>query len=196
MTLSYSNLAINSQASVNVNNDTLVLNYTGTSPAGAIRTLLVTGFNAGRWNGPGLNSSAAANDATSLTALGYKDTGSSIIIKYADYGDNNLDGVVDTTDFRMFLDGFAGTSGTSWSTGDYTYDNKVDVANDFNLFFVSYLNQGGARGDLASIVIGDSALSASQRGQLLAVIPEPGSLTALGLLTVLLPRRRARIHLP
>ncbi len=57
-----------------------------------------------------------------------------LYLKRAKYGDSNRDGKVDATDFQMFLDGLAATNGSSWSQGDYTYDGRVDLGNDFNLF--------------------------------------------------------------
>jgi hypothetical protein len=100
------------------------------------------------------------------------DNGSAVIVKYTYYGDNNLDGVVNTTDFQMFLNGLA-ASGSSWSSGDYTYDGKVDLGNDFNLFLRGYLSQGNSLGELGPVVMADSALSQGQKAQLMALVPEP-----------------------
>jgi autotransporter-associated beta strand protein len=185
VTLSTSALTINSKATVDVNNDTLVLNYTGATPVSTIRSLLISGFNGGNWNGSGIDSSAAGGDASFHTALGYKDTGSSIIVKYTYYGDNNLDGKVDASDFQMLLDGLVSTNASSWSQGDYTYDGRVDLGNDFNLFLAGYLAQGNALGDLAPIVLADAELSNSQRQQLLGIVPEPDSLALIGAISSL-----------
>ncbi len=59
---------------------------------------------------------------------------SAILVKYTYYGDNNLDGVVNATDFGMLIDGLVASSASSWTQGDYTYDGRVDLGNDFNLF--------------------------------------------------------------
>jgi hypothetical protein len=172
-----SSLTLTGAGKFDLNDNGLTLPYTGASPAATIRSYLVKGFNGGAWDGNGLASLAAHNDPSSRTALGYNDTGRTIVIKYTYYGDNNLDGVVNTTDFQMFLNGLA-TNGSTWSQGDYTYDGKVDIGNDFNLFLISYLKQGGALGHLAPIVLLDSALSTSQKSALLAVVPEPSGLAA------------------
>jgi hypothetical protein len=104
-----------------------------------------------------------------------------------------LDGVVNANDFQMFLDGFSGANAAAWGTGDYTYDGKVDLGNDFNLFLTSFLFSGGQLGDLAAIVNADSALSNAQRASLLALVPEPSSVTAIGLaLAGLMTRRRRK----
>jgi hypothetical protein len=136
--------------------------------------LLSEGFDSGSWDGNGIASTAAHNDAAMQHALGYRDNGNEVDIAYTYYGDNNLDGTVNTTDFQMLLDGLA-SGGSSWSQGDYTYDGTVDLGNDVTLFLENYLNLGGGQGALAAIVEGDTNLSSAQKAQLLAVVPEPSS---------------------
>jgi hypothetical protein len=190
---------------LDLNDNDLAIHY-ATSPAGTIRSYLTSGFNGGNWNGPGLASLAAHNDANFLTGLGYADNATlgltsfdgagvdahTLIVKYTYYGDSNLDGKVDASDFRMFLDGFAATSASSWAQGDYTYDGRVDLGNDFNLFLINYLRGGNSLGDLAPIVQSDAALSITQKAQLLSLVPEPGSITLLGAAGLLALRRRRR----
>jgi hypothetical protein len=185
-------LIVDPGGTLDLNDNSAVITYSGASPAVTIRSYLVSGFNQGNWNGAGIDSSAAHADTTFRTALGYNDTGSSIIVKYTYYGDSNLDGVVNTTDFQMFIDGLVAASGSSWSQGDYTYDGKVDLGNDFDLFLVGYLTNGGALGALAGAIVGDAQLSVSQKAQLMALVPEPGGLMALGLAGVLILRRKHR----
>jgi hypothetical protein len=174
-------LAVNAKAVLDVGDNSLTVSYSGASPVAMIRSLLVSGFLAGNWDGKGIDSSVAHADASSLTGLGYIDNGTSVVVKYVRYGDNNLDGVVNTVDFQMFLDGIAGVNGSSWAQGDYIYDGTVDIGNDFNLFLVNYLASGGSLGQLAPIVLGDGDLSGAQKGMLLALVPEPGGITLLSL---------------
>jgi hypothetical protein len=190
--LTATSLTMSSPAKLDVTSDKLIINYTGSSPVASIRQLLVSGFNGGSWDGAGIDSSTAHANAFFNTALGYNDTGNSIVVKYTNYGDNNLDGVVNTADFQMFLDGLVATSGSSWSQGDYTYDGRVDLGNDFNLFLRSYLTQGGALGDLAPMIVAADQLSAAQKGQLLAVVPEPNCAAITALAAAGLRRRRRR----
>jgi fibronectin-binding autotransporter adhesin len=181
-------LSITGAGKLDLNDNDLIVNYTSSSPAATIRAYLISGFNAGNWNGVGLSSSAAHTDGTFATALGYADVSSTtfdgqsiahaVIVKYTYYGDSNLDGSVTTADFQTFLDGFASGAGT-WQQGDFTYDGKVDLGNDFNLFLIGYLARGGALGDLAPIISNDSALSVSQKSQLLSAVPEPSSVLVL-----------------
>jgi fibronectin-binding autotransporter adhesin len=184
--LSTSSLSINSTGILDLGDNDAIVSYTGPSPLTTIRALLASGFNSGNWDGNGINSLAAHNDTTYHTALGYGERSdvaynsldgvtlpsSAVIVKYTYYGDSNLDGVVNAADFTRFLDGLA-SGGTTWSQGDYTYDGKVDLGNDFNLFLTSYLSKGGALGDLSSVIENNTEISVSQKAQLLSVVPEP-----------------------
>jgi fibronectin-binding autotransporter adhesin len=186
-------LTLTGSGQFDLNDNDLVIDYSGASPAATIRSYLVRGFNGGNWNGAGVASGAAHNDSGFQTALGYAENSTlgyatfdgqgvdstSLLIKYTYYGDNNLDGKVDVNDFKMFLDGLVAASGSSWSQGDYTYDGKVDLGNDFNLFLRTYLAQGGALGDLAPTLQNDAELSVAQKSQLLSVIPEPSMAAAV-----------------
>jgi fibronectin-binding autotransporter adhesin len=195
-------LSITGAGQLDLNDNDLVVNYSGASPSGTIRSYIVSGFNGGNWNGAGVDSTAAHNNSAFLTALGYADVSSTnfdgqsithaVIVKYTYYGDSNLDGVVNTADFQMFLNGLAAAGGSSWSAGDYTYDGRVDIGNDFNLFLVGYLRQGGALGDLAPMVLNDSALSAVQKAQLLGLVPEPSSAGFIAVAAIAGARRRPR----
>jgi hypothetical protein len=204
--LSTSSLSINSTGILDLGDNDAIVSYTGPSPLTTIRALLASGFNSGNWDGNGINSLAAHNDTTYHTALGYGERSdvaynsldgvtlpsSAVIVKYTYYGDSNLDGVVNAADFTRFLDGLA-SGGTTWSQGDYTYDGKVDLGNDFNLFLTSYLSKGGALGDLSSVIENNTEISVSQKAQLLSLVPEPSPARLITLtLLSLAPARRRR----
>ncbi len=64
----------------------------------------------------------------------------SILFKYTYIGDSNLDGMVDSTDFGLFLAGYndPGTAASlGWAVGDYDYSGTVD-STDFGLFLAGY----------------------------------------------------------
>jgi len=158
-------LSIGAGAALDVNDDGFVYDYTGSSTIATVRSLLQSGFNVGSWNGAGLDSTAAHNDAAMSHALGYAEASSlgvssflgqgvdttAVLVRYTKYGDNNLDGTVDIgNDFGLLIDGLA-THASSWMMGDYTYDGKVDLGNDVNLFLRSYLGQIVHPGLLASV---------------------------------------------
>ncbi len=64
----------------------------------------------------------------------------SVLFKYTYIGDSNLDGMVDSTDFGLFLAGYndPGTAASlGWAVGDYDYSGTVD-SSDFGLFLAGY----------------------------------------------------------
>lgn len=69
-------------------------------------------------------------------ANGYLDLGNSVEIKYTLFGDTNLDGTVDFTDFMHMSQHFTQT-GVGWAQGDFNYDGVVN-ADDFNLLKPNY----------------------------------------------------------
>ncbi len=173
----------------------LVVDYDGSSPLADVRAMLASGCAGGLWNGPGIQSSAAAADPDDLTALGVLDNAdpqvggkttfegeavdaTAVLVKYTWAGDANLDGVVDANDYdvidKMFLFPPVPDS-TGWWTGDFTYDGVID-ANDYDRIDRAFLFQTGP---LA--------------GGMPASTPEPATLALVGagLGAALLFRRKA-----
>jgi len=160
-------------ASVNVQANSLNIDYRGqTSPASTVRTQLLAGYAGGAWNGAGIKTSSAV---AGQTGLGWNDnTGSeSITVKYTYYGDTNLTGTVDSTDFSALVAAYGTTSGAVWAQGDFDYDGKVNTK-DFN-----YL-----AGNFGKAAIPSAALG--------AVVPEPASaaLLLIGAASLLTRRQR------
>jgi hypothetical protein len=108
----------------------------------AISDALQTGFANGFWNGPGIASTAAQSDPTQLTSLGMlsNNTGTGtlyssfdnqpavatdVFVKYTYYGDANLDGIVDGSDYSRIDNGFL-TGMNGWANGDFNYDRQLD----------------------------------------------------------------------
>ena len=118
------------------------------------------GFNAGgtAWAGNGLTSSAAA--ATRNTALGVElnspgsgtlvttfdgQTVSStdVLVKYTYFGDANLSGTINATDYQLTDNGFnGGGTPNGWFTGDFNYDGVVN-GDDYALIDNAFNTQGG-----------------------------------------------------
>jgi GH18 family chitinase len=109
-----------------------------------ISNQLTSGFNAAggsNWNGDGIISSAAGSNTSHLTTLGVSsgltsfDTNSvlttDVLIKYTYYGDANLDGQVDGSDYTLIDNGFHNHL-TGWSNGDFNYDGRID-GSDYTL---------------------------------------------------------------
>jgi autotransporter-associated beta strand protein len=190
--LSMTGLSILGTGRLDLTDEDAVVDYSASSPLANIQSLLASGFSGGTWTGPGITSSAAAAAAgTSVTtALGFAEASNlfntfpssfsgvqvdstSILIRYTAYGDANLDGAVDTTDFNILAANFSGT-GLSWAQGDFNYDGNVDTT-DFNLLASDF----GALVPAAGLAAG-------------GLVPEP-STGALLLLTAGVAARRRKI---
>jgi autotransporter-associated beta strand protein len=194
-----SSLSISGSGAFDVNNNHIILSYTGSQATAdaTIRGYLISGYAGGAWNGPGINSSAAA--ANSDYAVGYADGADGIVtglssgqieVEYTLYGDANLDGMVNGTDFGIFAANF-GKEVSAWDQGDFNYDGLVN-GSDFGLLAANLGRQ--ASGAAIALPAGDwTALdSFAAANGLLVDVPEPASLGLILLagLGILSRRRR------
>jgi hypothetical protein len=184
-----------------------------------ITAAIASGYNlagGGTWNGPaGIISSAAAADTTHLTAIGVilnSPTGSGpgrlyggsgplgtfdgtspastdVLVKYTYFGDANLDGKVDGSDYSR-IDAGVLTGATGWYNGDFNYDGTID-GSDYTLLDNAFNTQAAE----LSAEIGTTAQITSQIAAT-SPVPEPGSALLIGIVTAgLLGRRRASFSL-
>lgn len=188
---------------LDLGNGGLVVEYpaAGPSPIDTIADQITSGYAGGTWTGTGITSSAAATVRPGHGAVGYGEasdvlnltgiaTGtfmgqtvdaSSILARYTTYGDANLDGKVDFSDFVTLSEHFGQTVGPGgWAMGDFNYDGKVDFA-DFILLSSNF-----------------GTLAPAQTAQIRTwetTVPEPASLgiLAIGAMGLLTRRRRKRI---
>ncbi len=193
-----STLSINATGKLDLNDNDLVVDN------GNLATLtaqLASGLdiNGSYGNGPGITSSAFANNVDFNTVLGIAANSelgytsfsgqtvdaNDVLIKYTYYGDADLSGSVDTsTDFDLYITGL--TSGGSlggWLFGDFDYSGTVDSSTDFDLYITGLTTQGGA------------LLTAGGGGNQVQAVPEPstfvlGGLALLGFAGVGLRKRR------
>jgi GH18 family chitinase len=134
-----SSLTINAGATLDLGNNSLIINYRTTAdPIATIRGYLSSGDNNGSWNGAGINSSVAA--ANPSYGIGYADGADGVVtglssgqieVTYALYGDANLDGIVNGDDFTIVTSNL-GTQQSAWDKGDFEY-NGVVSGDDFSL---------------------------------------------------------------
>jgi hypothetical protein len=139
-----------------------VFNYSGTSPASIIESILAESY-AGHFvvgSAPIYCSTAAANG----WALGWADNGAgTITVMPTLLGDATLGGRVDINDLTILLSNF-GRSGTTWSQGDFTYDGRVDI-NDLTVLLSNFGHNLAAPPTVLGI----------------APVPEPATLSLLGI---------------
>jgi hypothetical protein len=130
-------IALTAGSKLDLTSNTLVLNTnTPGHDAASILAALAVGYDQGTWAGNGITSSLAASNVG--TALGYSIDGNIFTIKYTWLGDANLDGVVNTADLSAIS-----SAGTTWQTGDFNYDGKVN-ADDYALFALGDAESAGA----------------------------------------------------
>ena len=135
---------------LDLSNQSLVIDYSGASPRATVEQLLFSGSAGGAWNGPGINSSSAAAAAATpdRTAIGVVEAtdlfmsfpgqfagqsidSTSVLARYTLAGDGNLDGVVTIQDFSNLAANF-GQAGKRWFLGDFNFSGTVDIS-DFSL---------------------------------------------------------------
>lgn len=161
---------LGSGAKIDLTTGSMVVDYRGlANPLATILAQLQSGYAGGSWTGSGIVTSAAI---PGRSTLGYRDdaVAKSILIKFAAFGDANLDGFVTSGDFVALASNF-NTNGQSWADGDFNFDGYVN-AMDFNVLATNF---------------GQPLLSAPPL--LNSVVPEP-AMALLALTGSLLLRRR------
>ncbi len=144
---------------LDLQDNVMIVNYTGSSPIANIQSLITSGYNNTAWTGNGIRSSTAAGTVNDehKTAVGFAETtdlftsfpatfedhsvdSTTVLIKYTWYGDANLSGTVGLPDFNLIAANF-GQSPRRWSQGDFNYSTNVNLQ-DFNLLAGNF-GQGG-----------------------------------------------------
>jgi hypothetical protein len=128
----------------------------------SVNGLVATGYNNGLWTGVGIDSSTAATDPAHLKAVGVIEnngiygtaSGSlglfdnvapgiyDVLVRQTYYGDANLDGKVDGSDYSLIDNAYTHPGMTGWANGNFNYDNAVD-GSDYTLIDNAFNTQGG-----------------------------------------------------
>ena len=116
---------------------------------------------------------------------------SDVLVKYTYYGDADLNGHVDGSDYSIIdnsalQEASTGNPISGWSNGDFNYDGVVD-GSDYTLIDNAYNSQGAA---LSAEVAATTAQIAGASGS--SAVPEPGTIGLLGIGAVGLLGRRTR----
>jgi hypothetical protein len=171
-------LSISSNGRLDLTNNDLIVNWSGSNPTSTIRSYLMSSYDKGSWDLPGIGTSSVVAGSP-LYTLGYADNSllgdstfdgqsvnaNSVLVKYTYAGDANLDGVVNATDLGMMK-----ANGSSWMQGDFNYDGIVN-GDDYSLFMLGLAEQKGA----------------------IAPVPEPGVGAVLSAAIGLITLRRRKI---
>jgi hypothetical protein len=196
--LQLNSVSLGVASSLDLNNNDLIVHG---GSLGTINGLVKTGYNAGGWNGTGIKSTSAATDSSHLTALGViantnsqgtalygsgtvlglfdgtSPAAGDVLVKYTYYGDTNLDGKVDGSDYSNLDNGYLGHK-TGWANGDFNYDGTIN-GSDYTLMDNAFNTQGQPIASATAQLEGTS-------------VPEPATLSLLSAGTLALLRRRSR----
>jgi autotransporter-associated beta strand protein len=189
---------------LDITNNSMVVRNMTVSQVGA---LVKTGYAAGAWTGPGINSSTAAAGTT--TGIGFADNSilaftsfkgvnvgpTDVLVKYTYYGDADLDGDVDGNDVGRWATNFTGSGGSTsktWVEGDWDYDGDVD-GNDVGRWAVNFTGSGGGTLNIPDAQPEAVALLEAMG---FTVVPEPTGVSLLGVAGAIgvATRRRRRLQ--
>jgi fibronectin-binding autotransporter adhesin len=184
---------------IDISNNAMVI--TGGS-YGTINAEAGAGYGNGSWAGTNgssgvITSSVAAGDTSHLTAVGVATgfatfegsnvSSTSVLVKYTYYGDTNLDGHVDGSDYSRIDGGYLGHL-SGWDNGDFNFDGVVD-GSDYTLMDNAFNTQGVR---IAAELAQPDAVPTAQIADP-AAVPEPPVLGLLGVgVMALLCRRGTR----
>jgi autotransporter-associated beta strand protein len=210
--------SITNNGAIDVESNAAIFNG-GIYNIAGVTAQVAAAYNKGAWNGSNpttgvITSSTAASDTRHLTTLGVivNDTtgtagggsaitnnldGSStndgdILVKYTYYGDTDLSGVVDGSDYSRIDNAFLNNKNSSnvaltgWYNGDFNYDGVIN-GSDYTLIDNAFNSQGAS---LAAEIASPTAQLAASAP--LPALPEPASLGLIGIYAIGLLGRRNR----
>ena len=110
-----------------------------------------------------------------------------VLVKYTYYGDTDLSGSVDGSDYSRIDAGFL-AGATGWFNGDFNYDGVVN-GSDYTLIDNAFNTQSAA---ISDGIAAPQAIETSQIAGVTSAVPEPTAIALLGISALGLPCRRKR----
>ncbi len=211
-------LTLTGTGSIDLNNNDMVYQGGLATDLTTVSGYVKTGYANGTWAGNGIRSTAAGNSANHLMALGViqntapgggllKTTfdgtsvfASDILVKYTYYGDADLNGIVDGTDYSRIDSTYlqevtTHTNISGWGNGDFNYDGVVD-GSDYTLLDNAYNSQAGQIS--AEIATPTAEIASGETSTIggTSAVPEPAVtvLLAIAALGQLSRRRRNKVR--
>jgi hypothetical protein len=184
--LQLDSLSIASSGTLDVKNNEVVIHNGNLS---TITSEVAAGYAGGTWSGNGITSSTAQADPTHVHAVGVEQIGTDVKVAYTYYGDANLSGAVDGSDYSLIDSSYLNertshTSISGWQNGDFNYDGVVN-GSDYTLIDNAFNSQGPA---LSAAELASSTAEISGTS-----VPEPIGLASLAICGLgLFGRRRRR----
>ncbi len=114
-------------------------------------------------------------------------TTADVLVKYTFYGDADLNGIINGSDFTLIDNGF-NSKLTGWRNGDFNYDGVVN-GDDYTLIDNAYNRQGAGLDAGPSEMIADATEQISQT----SAVPEPGAAALVCISGAALLARRRRL---
>jgi hypothetical protein len=152
-------LSIPSGGTLDLNDNDLILDYTGASPLAAVQQLINLARAGGAWTGTGLTSSTARDNVNHNTTLGAMEASdypggstfdgepldaTAVLVKYTYYGDTDFNGRVNFDDYVRTDNGFNNNL-SGWLNGDFDGNGQVNF-DDYVLIDLAFNTQGAALG--------------------------------------------------
>ncbi len=198
-----------STGSLNLGSNDLIVAGAGAAGLATITAEASQGYNGptGAWTGTGLTTSAGtkANNPLSNTGLAVVLAGATtpattsfdnepvgsndVLVKYTFFGDADLSGTVNATDYLAIDNGF-NSHLTGWQNGDFNYDGTIN-GDDYTLIDNAFNTQGSV--NFSAIGAAPAELVANGTAQISTAVPEPSSVVLLTIGAAgLITRRRRR----
>lgn len=176
-----------SGATLDLSNNSMILDYAGTSPIAAVRDHLAAGriIDSTATVGRRLAYIEASQllGASGGTFGGESVTGNAVLLKEAYAGDANVSGVVNFEDLVALAQNYGTAANATWSRGDFDYNGAVDFTDLVALAQNYSKNETASLAGLSPDFLADWALAQS-------LVPEPGSFAVISGLMAVCGRRR------